>query len=166
MQPTVSQLTLTSSYQPQFSYTSNTHVHRFPFRPTDRPTDRPLCSYRHKFLHNYLDAAATHLQPKSKSQPPPPPFLPSFFLRALSLSLTIAKTDPLASTKNSFSQNRRNLSKTQPTQECLSPLLSYTVTQREENSAPRSPSGTSEFIGSPAWEQFMSDLLFLQLQQL
>lgn len=85
MQPTVSQLTLTSSYQPQFSYTSNTHVHRFPFRPTDRPTDRPLCSYRHKFLHNYLDAAATHLQPKTKSQPPPPS-LPSSSELSLSLS--------------------------------------------------------------------------------
>jgi len=161
MQPTVSQLTLTSSYQPQFSYTSK-HTCTQIFLPTDRPTDRPLCSYRHKFLHNYLDAAATHLQPKTKSQPPPPS-LPSS--SELSLSLD-CQTDPLASPKNSFSQNRRNPSKPQPTQECLSPLLSYTVTQREENSAPRSPSGTSEFIGSPAWEQFMSDLLFLQLQQL
>ena len=123
MQPTVSQLTLTSSYQPQFSNTSK-HTCTQIFLPSFLPTDRPLCSYTQKFLHNYLDAAANHL-------------LPSFFLRALSLSLslTIAKTDPLASTKKLFSQNRRNLSKPQPTQECLYPLFSPTPSLHEKKTA-------------------------------
>ena len=107
------------------SQTHPTHTCTQIFLPSFLPTDRPLCSYTQKFLHNYLDAAAAnHL-------------LPSFFLRALSLSLslTIAKTDPLASTKKLFSQNRRNLSKPQPTQECLYPLFSPTPSLHEKKTA-------------------------------
>lgn len=57
------------------SQTHPTHTCTQIFLPSFLPTDRPLCSYTQKFLHNYLDAAANHL-------------LPSFFLRALSLSLS------------------------------------------------------------------------------
>lgn len=134
MQPAVSQLTLTSSYQPQFSNTTkHTCTQIFLL------TDRQAALFLQTEIFTQLFGCCCH-PPTTKNQKPTTSFLlpPS----SLSLSLSRLPGTILASTKNLFSQNRRNLSKPQPTQECFYPLLSYTVTQREETSAPRSPSGT------------------------
>lgn len=113
-------------------------THMYTDFPSDRPTGRSILTDR-----NFYTTIWMLLPPKYNQKPKAnhllPPSLPSSSELSLSPSHTRLPRMILDSTKNLFSQNRRNLSKPQPTQECLSPLLSYTVTQREETSAPRSP---------------------------
>lgn len=100
-------------------------THMYTDFPSFLPSDRQAAL----FLHTEI---FTQLFGRCCCQPPPPFLLPP---SSLSLSLTIAKTDPLASTKKLFSQNRRNLSKPQPTQECLYPLFSPTPSLHEKKTA-------------------------------
>lgn len=80
MQPTVSQLTLTSSYRPQFSNTSNTHM--YTDFPSFLPSDRQAALFLHTEIFTQLFGRCC--------QPPPP-----FLLPPSSLSLSLSRLPKL-----------------------------------------------------------------------
>jgi hypothetical protein len=98
MQPTVSQLTLTSSYEPQFSYTSE-HTCTQIFLPTDRPTDRQAALFLQTQIFTQLFGCCCHPL-TTKNQTPTTSSLPSFLPSSseplsLSLSLSLSRLPKL-----------------------------------------------------------------------
>lgn len=165
MQPTVSQLTLTSSYQPQFSNTTkHTCTQIFLL------TDRQAALFLQTGIFTQLFGCCCHPN-TTKNQKPITSFLPPFLLPPSSLSLplthTIAKNDPRLYQKFVFSKQEEPLqTSTNSRMPFSSSLLHRHSTRRNQRTSLtlRPETSCSEFIGSPPLEQFMSDF-FLQLQR-